>query len=878
MTAKRKTIIAASVSLAALLAAAPALAQTTQPAPAATQSGDAAQVDEVIVTGIRGSLRSAIGVKRNSDLVIEAISSQDIGQLPNVTIAEELVRLPGINGTRDRGNQSQAAIRGLGPRLVLGLVNGREVASSEPDRNIRWEIYPSEIVSGVQVYKSQSADLVSGGIAGTIDIRTVRPLDYRGPEFVGTAGVVYYDAGKDLPDYDPTGYRLSANVTHPVSDTLGVNLGVTHQVQKNGYSTFEGWGWNDAATGGTPGDVDGDGDLDATFWGAQSQVKRLTETRNGVNGALQWKPSDQFELNFDILYSDIKIDEDQNQIWYGNNGAYGNWAGGSAWAYGDPTASYTIINNTVVAATLPYASVTNVIAKYTEDKTLFATGLNGKWTSGDWTMTADLAYSKAERENMWRAIFTEQYPALAGVDMTPGRTPSAFASYDTGNPSYQPLQSYVPAQADGGDLSDELTSARFDVSHYNGDTGVTEIAFGGRITDRTKEYERTFWTQTPIIATLPANILSSFTVSDFASPSFLNGDFDAVAKAAIGGFVQPANSTDTASGWSVDETVGEAYVKMKFAGTLGGLPYTGNVGARAVQVETTSRGYESVNGGALAPVSIDNDYFQLLPSLNLTFSLAEGQQLRFGLARTMARPPLDELRAGRTLYNTTPPPTGSAGNPLLDPYIANQVDLSYEWYFAPEALFAAAVYYKDVETHIGYSTQPVSIGGTTYNVTGPFNGDGGGISGAEFTFQTPFSFVPALENFGIYANFAYVHSDVKEFYPANNPLESTGLAKETATVDLWYSDGKLESRLGYKYHSPFTVITGWDGSALRTLESEATLDFSASYQLTEQVGFRFQASNLTDEEVRVHYDNDVNRLASETRFGRRFSLDATFRY
>ncbi|OGN49353.1 MAG: TonB-dependent receptor [Caulobacterales bacterium RIFOXYB1_FULL_67_16] len=874
MTANRKTIAAASVSIAAILAAAPVWAQE-----APTDSSEpAAQVDEVVVTGIRASLRDAIGVKRRSDLVVEAISSEDIGQLPNVTIAEELVRLPGVNGTRDRGNQSQASIRGLGPRLVLGLVNGREVASSEPDRNVRWEIYPSEVVSGVEVYKSQSADLISGGIAGTINIRTVRPLDYRGPAFVGTAGAVYYEGGEDLPDYDPLGYRFSASMTHPITDTLGVNLGVTHQEQKNGYSTFEGWGWNDEDTGGSPGDIDGDGDLDSTFYGAKSEVKRLTETRNGVNGALQWKPSDQFELNMDALYSKIEIDEDQNQIWYGNNKTYTNWNGETAWAYSDPTASYTLIDGTVVAAALPYASVTNVIAKYVEDKTLLATGMNGKRTSGDWTLTGDIAYSKAERENLWRAIFSEHYPALAGVDMTPGRTPSAFASYDTSDPSNQPTPSYLLGQADGGKLTDELTSGQFDIAHYGGETGVTKTSFGIRASDRSKSYERLLWTQTPIIDELPAELLSSFTVSDFDTPGFINGDFDALAQATYGGFVQPADAVDEASSWSVDETVFEAYVKVDFAGDFAGLPVTGNVGMRAVQTETTSKGYESVNGGALEPIAIDNDYFQLLPSLNLTFALTEDQQLRFGLARTMARPPLDELRAGRSLYNTSPPPTGTAGNPNLKPYIANQVDLSYEWYFAPEALFAAAAYYKDVETHIGYFTQPVTIDGVTYNVTGPFNGDGGGITGLELTFQTPFRFIPALENFGIYANFAYVDSDVKEFYPANNPLESTGLAERTATVDLWYSDGKFESRLGYKYHSPFTVISGWDGSALRTLDSEATLDFSASYQVTSKLGLRFQASNLTDEEVLTYYDNDENRLASYSKFGRRFSLDATFRY
>jgi iron complex outermembrane receptor protein len=872
MTVRKRALSGAGLTaIAMLLGPGAAWAQDAAPQ-------EATEIDEVVVTGIRGSLADAIEVKRRSPLVIEAISSEDIGQLPNVTIAEELVRLPGINGTRDRGNQSQAAIRGLGPRLVLGLVNGREVASSEPDRNVRWEIYPSEVVSGVEVYKSQSADLIAGGVAGTINIRTVRPLDYRGAAIAASAGAVYYEAGADLPDYDPLGYRASASFTSRLSDTLGVNIGVSRQEQRNGFASFQGWGYNDAATGGQPGDIDSDGDLDATPWGFQTEVKRLVEDRTGVNGALQWRPSDDFELNFDILYSDIGIGEDQNQAWYGRNGATGNWANSSAWAYNDPGASYTIIDGTVVAATLPFVSVTNVIARYEEDKTLFVTGLNGRLNRGDWTLTGDLSYSKAERENLWRAVFTEVYPNWLSFDTRNGRDPSVFTSTDPSDPSIQTLPSWVPGQADGGRLEDELLAGRFDADRWLGDTGLTRLSFGARVSDRSKGYRQTQWFQAPIIGALPAGLLSSFTVSDFTAPPLLNGDFGALAQAAYGGFVEPASSEVLGSRWDVEERVAEAYVKLDFAGSWGDTPFTGNAGVRVVGTETTSEGYESVNGGPLTPVSLDNDYVEVLPSVNLTFELAEDKLLRLGAARTIARPPLDELRAGRTLWNTSPPPTGSAGNPTLDPFRATQFDISYEWYFAPEALFAAAAYYKDVDSHIGYSTQPVDIGGVTYNVTGPFNGDGGGITGVELTFQTPFSWIPALKDFGIYSNFSYVNSDVKEFYPANNPLESTGLAERTATVDLWYSNGKFESRLGWKYHSPFTIIAGWDGSALQTLESEQILDFSASYQVTDRVGLRFQASNLTDEAVRVHYDNDPQRLSRFDHYGRRFSFDVSFRY
>ena len=174
-----------------------------------TGTEEEAVMDEVIVQGVRVSLADALEIKQRSGLVVEAISSESIGQLPDITIAEALVRLPGVNGARDRGNESQVVIRGMGPRLVLGLVNGREVASSEPDRNMRWEMYPSEIVNSVLAYKSQSADLIAGGVAGTVDLRTISPLDYTGPKVLLRAGPTYYDTSSDIPDYDGRGIAPS---------------------------------------------------------------------------------------------------------------------------------------------------------------------------------------------------------------------------------------------------------------------------------------------------------------------------------------------------------------------------------------------------------------------------------------------------------------------------------------------------------------------------------------------------------------------------------------------------------------------------------------------------------------------------------------------
>jgi len=309
-----------------------------------------------------------------------------------------------------------------------------------------------------------------------------------------------------------------------------------------------------------------------------------------------------------------------------------------------------------------------------------------------------------------------------------------------------------------------------------------------------------------------------------------------------------------------------------------GSPFTGNFGVRLVHTETTSAGFESTNGGAAQPLSYDSDYTEALPSLNMTWTLNDENLLRLGVARVIARPPLDELRASRTLWNTAQPFNGQAGNPLLDPFLATQLDVSYEYYFGEEALFAAAAFYKDVGTHIGYTTVPETIEGITYQITQPNNGDGGGISGMELTFQTPFAQEGFLRNVGIYSNYAFVDTDVKEFYPSDNPLPIEGYAKHTAVVDLWFQKSGFEARLGWKYHSPFTIITGWNGSEVRTLGEERILDFSTSWQVTDMFGMRLQLSNLTDEPLRITRDNNTSRLGSFDVYGRRALLDFTFKF
>lgn len=874
-------------------------------APARAQDGAGGQTpapseqnaEDVVVTGIRQSMRDALDVKRNSDKVVDAISAEEIGVLPDVTIAESMNRLPGVNATRDRGNDSQAVIRGLGARLVLGTINGREVASSEPDRNVRWEIYPSEVVSGVQVYKSQSADLIAGGVAATVNISTLDPLDYRGPGLVVRAGPVFYDGGKDLPNYDRLGYRASGSLVHKLTDNLAVVLGLTAQKQRNGYPSFQGWGYNDSearppvGASDSTGDLNGDGVPDPTPWGAQVSNTRIDQDRFGASAGLAWQPTDSFKLRADFLYSKISIDELQDQTVYGQNN-WGNWANGSQAVYTAPGASYTLIDGDVIQATLPSSSVGTVLSRYVEDKILYIGGLNGRWSADGWTVAADFSYSSARRDNTWMAVRTEVYPASMSFDFRADRVPSITTTQD---PSTLPqvAQNYRSGSYDGPEnLDDELGAIALDISREL-DGGVLKgFDVGLRGSRRTKSHDRATyvpsvcgpvaqqWMCSTGSVTIPSNMFTPYNVSAFTVPTLLTGDIDKIAALAYGpNPFDPRHAVaEPAQTWKVKESVLEGYAKLNFGGDLsGGGNFSGNIGVRVVRVETTSSGnQQDAITGAFAPISVEDGYTRVLPSANVKFDLGGGSILRFGAAKVIARPPLDELRASRTLTQWQPY-TGSGGNPNLKPFEATQFDASYEYYFRPESLIAIAGYYKLVDSYIGWQQEPMTFSGLTYSVATPVNGSSGYIRGFEVTFQSPFYFL-GTDNFGIYSNYAYAESDLREYAPVNNPLRIVGLARNTATVDLWYAGGGLQLRAGMKYHSPFTVMYGWNGADLQTLEEETTFDVSASYDVTSKITLRAQVNNLSNERLRMYRDNKPNRIGRYDLYGRRYLIDATLRF
>ena len=839
---------------------------------------------DVIVFGVRKSLREALDIKRRQSGIMEAASSKDIGALPDVTIAETLNRMPGVNAARDRGNDSQASIRGLGARMVLGTVNGREVASSEPDRNIRWEIYPSEVVAGVSVYKSSEARLLSGGISGTVDIQTVRPLDYGGPSLIVRAGPVYYNAGTAFPSYDGLGYRSSMSYVAKLTPNLGLVLGLTSQKQKNGYESVQGWGYNSGPDNG-PVLVSQPATAYNTPWGAQAEAKKLSETRFGTSLGMQYRPSDAFQLSYDLLYSDIRINEYQDQAWWGD-GVWGNWQGSN---YGNYTAgeahsgkAATITGGDVVAATLSFAPDKSVIARYTEDKTLIVTGMNGQWKTGDWTISADASYSQARRFNVWRAAEFQYWPNYMGFDFT--NKPTVTVS----SPPQSSLQTPADGQWETGRVADTLRAAHFDIKRTLAGP-FTAVLFGARVSDRRKESGTLTGTVSPVAGVFdPATLLTDYHFKNFAVPSLLTGDFGKIATAL---YNNPFNFDPKAQPVTdrVREKVSEAYAEGTYATALAGVPVDGNIGLRLLDVASQSHGNSTELGAwietppgsgiwvqsvTVNPVAGGVHYSRVLPSVTARFDLGHGRYLKLAAAQVVSRPPLNDMIITRSI-SAVAPFVGSSGNPYLRPFEATQLDASYEWYFSKDALLAISAYHKAVSHFVGYASRSEVINGNSYTLTSPVNSSrGGNIDGLELTWQTPLTLI-GLDHFGVYSNYAYVNSDLKEMTAS---LPMNGLARHTATADLWYSNRGLDVRLGAKFHSIYTAIYGWNDAALIRVRPETTMDVSLSYMINPHIQLRFQANNLLDTPLRTYQDNRPTRLGRYDDYGQRILLDVTVRY
>jgi iron complex outermembrane receptor protein len=832
------------------------------------------EIQQVQVVGISAAAQSALDAKQSSNNMIESIVAEDIGKLPDTTIAESLSRLPGLNSGIDRGNSSQVVAEGLGPRFIAATLNGRELATPEPNRAIRFEQFPSESLVGANIYKTQSAELIEGGMATTIDLLTVRPLQFKEQQLTLKADYVYDDLGDSIQGAKKTGPRIGGMWLDQFLDkTLGVAFAFSYEDQPSLVKDVEQWGYNTASNS----TITSNGQTGFVPWGFQDEAKRGTDQRISMLGKVEWKADSDTLITGDAYYERQDIFEPGLQTY---TSGMGNWGGGT-------TANYTnlvIQNGYVVGGSASGMGVQNNDYEWVQNSSTLATGLNAKLNRGGWKIDADLSNSLAMRNSEWRDLAQSSLNPATITWYMPGNGVQNFSfGQNTGDPSIYGTPTLNVNTY--GNVKDDLGAAMFSASHPVTDFGdVSLFKFGVRLTDRQKSYNQVSWSATPN-SPIPDSDYSTVNVGGMPPFIALN-NFDSTVYSAFGSNIyDPSGRTpstgDLTSGWTVKEKTESIFAQADLNGKMFGLDYRGNVGLRVANDSHTSDGMQSTNGDAPTPISVTATDTEFLPSLNLVYMLdpKESQQVRFGLSRAMSRAPLDELRSSQNIYTSAPgqPVTGSAGNPLLKPMLDDQIDLAYQWYFAKGSLFSTNVFFKKMLNYIKIEDNPTTVGGETAMITQSVNSTGGEVRGIEFVYQQAFTGLPAPFNgLGMTSNFSYTTSNITEQVGTGTPFPVDGLMRDNGGFTVWYVNSGFEARLSVNHHSAFTRDPTWTTGAFVINEAETHVNMQVSQQISKQFSIHFGIQNLTDQKMIFTTPN----VASEQQvwdFGRVYNVGISYK-
>ncbi|MDI1248117.1 MAG: TonB-dependent receptor [Lacunisphaera sp.] len=910
------TLVAAMVFTGAL-----AQAQQTDPAPAKPATTDEVVVLEkyTVTSGFAGSLAAAAEMKQKQKVITEVIASEDIGKLPDISIADALTRLTGLTTQRSNGRSQAISIRGLTGDFSTGLLNGREQVSTGMNRAVEFDQYPADLLSEVVVYKTASPSLIGQGLAGSIDLRTVRPLEKSGRVVAVNGYYEWNELGALTPSAKSTGNRFNFSYIDQLADgKVGIALGYSHSSKPFAGQQFQAWGYPTDAAG------------NFALGGMKPYVRNSVLDRDGFMGVFEYKPNDNIHSIVDIYYS--KFEENQNLR--GMEVPLAFWS--SAVLQPGYTTSGGLITNATLTNVQPI--VRNDVFKRT-DKPI-AIGWNlvmGK--KSDWPVTLDASYSKVAREDfnleLWAGIGSLGTPFTTAdtmtVKLTPGGIPVVTPTKNYADASIlkisdpQGWQSWkfpatgAPGYYKGFQSKDEIGQFKLSTRHEL-PRFFEAVEVGVSYTDRYKkdgENPSGF----PVLksgaatAAMPASVGTT----DFSyvgiGPIYA---FDPLAYFNSGAFTLVGNDgTDfIARRFQVREKVTQLYAQFDINTKAGKVPVTGNIGFRIIGTDQSSKGL-SANGNTVNVVEDGDTYTQFSPSLNLNFELSERSVMRFSLARQIARPRMYDMRASRTWgYDPTKatstdltqgPWSGGGGNSALRPWVADSVDLSYEHYFkGNKGYVAVAGFAKKLRNFIyeqsalaDFTGYPVS-GGTNPAllqgvVSQPMNGDGGNIKGLEFTLSLASEMINEnIRGFGVVVGGALTKSSIKPWGPTGGDAPIGGLSEKVANVTVYYERHGFSARVSNRYRSenrqyittfgvpsPSGDVNPNGGFAMA--QPESVMDAQVSYTFDKNSRMKnlsifLQGYNLTNEPLVTYNNDDPRQVINYQKYGASYSFGAAYKF
>jgi iron complex outermembrane receptor protein len=805
-----------------------------------TKPEDKPEAQKIEVKGIRASLETSVAIKKNSTAIVDAISAEDVGKLPDSDVGETMGRIPGVSVGRDFGQGASVSIRGTDPQMTYTTLNGQTVASTgwydqkAIDRSFNYSLLPPELIGGLEVYKSSQADLTEGGIGGTVIVKTRKPLDLDANTVYG--GVKFGKGTISDSNRDVSGLYSWKND----SKTFGVLIAAG--LEKGDYIRR-----------GVEADMRWSGDVAPTSFVQERERKALNVT-------LQARPAAGVDLSLNYLRLELDANNSNTShyIFTGNSGTcLETNASGLCVLHerpvGNPATDNVFLQNWVRKASMSSESL--VFDGSYKGNGFKLSGVAGSTKAdGGTDQTANFAYGQ------WAPVVgTPALPLWTGTIDARGKKIKVLPSSDqTIGVGALPATSSPETWASGrGPNSDKEKFAQADATFDLDWNGLTALKAGARATEHT--FTRTGERGVHAATAIPGN------TADLYSGSLDVVGGWSVPRPDIGAMLDlaSANITD----W-VEDRSAYAQLKEKNKSLYGMVEFEkdalrGNVGVRYIKTNVAATGYDfdgtpttdigQNNGWSTSKVTQKASYDDFLPSLNLAYELNRNTLLRFAAAKAITRPNFDNMFLTSVVGFDDTNLANDAfnyGSPALKPQKSTQFDLGIEYYYGRGNMLAAAIFHKKIDNFVTTQTllnQSVGVvspdtGLDNWTINRYVNAGGGKINGIELQATHAFG-----NGFGAAVN--YTFADAKA--PATSYQDELNLftlsSKHTANLVGYYETPIYSARLAYSWRSKYMVReNGWYGNRMH--DAIGSLDLSLGWNITKNLRLSFEAINLTKED------------------------------
>lgn len=855
------------------------------------------ELEEVVVTGIRGSLSKALDMKRENNQIVDAIVAEDIGKFPDNNVIEAMSHITGVQvGVDVKGEGSSVVIRGSGD--VVTTINGQQVFTGV-GRGMALQDVPATLVAGIEVFKSTSADMIEGGVGGVVNVRMRRAFDFDGSKVAVAAKGTYNDQSDEI---DPNVSALVSNRWDTSAGEFGALLNVAYM--ESNYREEAVWGggffpYSDAGVpigGSTPGvalDTSPNNDYVLMRDAAGAWDRYGLNKRPAVNVSLQWAPSDSLETYLDASYQGYEGKGNMSFLFTRTD------------AQQKPGTEYTYHPGTNVvktAQTINAFVLTSTQAYESETESMqYTTGAN--WDVNDkLNIKADLNYQTSTFDNT--GLILDLFAIAPTLDVDFNQNGAVSLDYGTDNLNRTEGVA-LGTFFDGWTHSKGTAySAKVDADYSVELGAIDKFEFGVRYSSRNAENQDVqnsgcrCW-ETAVTDPRLDGILD-YTPGDFMdgvvtfprqwlTPSvdwMLDSGNQDTLRSIVGFNYTGKPAYDPTRYFDITEDTTALYGQFHYVFEVAGKEIDGLVGTRVVSTSSELNGFQidANNGNAASPVSLNADDTVALPNASMRIQLTDTLTGRINGSQTLTRPAFGDLNPALTLRapiaGQINQGTGSGGNPNLEPIVATNFDVALEWYFAEDSALTATVFNRNFTDTIVRKTTIVDVDGVPYRLDRPENSGESDYTGYEVGFQYfPENLPAVLQGLGIQSSYTYIDGELRPESGAAK-TELFNVSKESYSAALAYEKNAFSARISYVYRDAFKGGENFCCSMPSDIMAQnyGSTDVSVSYDITDDIIVTLDATNIFGDNFQDYFgdatlfNRDTVRFAKTVSAGVRASF------